>query len=153
MLRSWGWPCQCFSVNRTKMVKFINPHISLLYVCLIFTGWQWLDEHSTWHDYDAPVSRKIETLYSAGAGGSIDVEICGRDYQIDIDSMQQVNKDTKVTRKIQRCATGSSTEATLPTATATAPSSSSTRSTSASTSNKNKSNRKTKKGLCKLILV
>ena len=103
-----------------------------------------------WHDYDVTVSRKIEELYSAGAGGSIDVEICGRHYEIDIGSMQQVNKDTKVTRKIQRCATSSSTEATLPTATAAAPSSSSTQSTSASTSSKSKSNRKSKKGLCRL---
>ena len=118
----------------------------------LFTGWQWLDEHSTWHDYDSTVSRKIEALYSAGTGGSIDMEICGRRYEIDVDSMQQANKDTKVTRKIQRCGTSSSSaEATLPTATAAAPSSSSMRSTSASTSNKSKSDRKTKKGLCTVI--
>jgi len=110
----------------------------------LFTVWQWMDEHSTWHDYDIVVSRKIEILYSAGSGGSIDVEICGRHYEIDITSMQQVNKDTKVTRKIRRGAVGSSVTAALPTATAAASVSSSKLSACASRSSSSKSSAKTK---------
>ena len=100
-----------------------------------------------WHNYDATITRKIEALYSAGGGGSVGVEICGRNYEIDVGSMQQVNKDTKVTRKIQRCvaSSSSSSEATLPTATAVDAASSSTHSVT-TTSSRNKSNKKSKKG-------
>ena len=110
-----------------------------------FVEWQWMDEHAKWHAYDATVSRKIEELYSAGTGGSIDVEICGRSYEIDIDTMQQVNKDTKVAKKVQRCDGSLATEeASLPTATAST--SASVESTSSSSSNSRKSNKRGKKG-------
>ena len=137
-------------MNRPKIARFVNPHLSL--VCMPFSvEWQWKDEHATWHTYDATVSRQIEELYSAGNGGSIDVEICGRNYEIDIDSMQQVNKDTKVAKKIQRHAGSSATEeASLPMATAST--SASAESTSSSTSNSRKSNRRGKKGIDKIEL-
>lgn len=129
-------------MNRRKIVGFVNPHLFL--ICLHFVEWQWLDEHAAWHAYDATVSRKIEELYSAGAGGSVEVEICGRNYEIDVDSMQQINKDTKVTKKIQRCARSLATEeASLPTATA---STSASIEPSTSSSSSRKSNRKSKKG-------
>lgn len=115
-----------------------------------------MDESATWHNYNAAVNRKIEALYSAGAGGSIDVEICGRRYEIDVDGMQQVNKETKVARKIQRCdAASSSSAATLPSSTAAASvptasssteSASTSSSSSSSSSRRGKSNAKTKKG-------
>ena len=129
-------------MNRRKIVGFVNPHLFL--ICLHFVEWQWLDEHAAWYAYDATVSRKIEELYSAGAGGSVEVEICGRNYEIDVDSMQQINKDTKVTKKIQRCARSLATEeASLPTATA---STSASLEPSTSSSSSKKSNRKSKKG-------
>ena len=136
----------CFCMNRTKTVEFVNPHVPL-YVCLFLTVWQWQDENAVWHNYDAMVTRKLEALHSAGGGGSVDVEICGRRYEINVGLMQQVNKDTKVTRKIQRCAasSSSSSEATLPMATAGDPASSLTNSVT-TTSSRNKSNRKSKKG-------
>lgn len=108
-----------------------------------------MDEHATWHGYDTMVSRKLERLYSTTGGGSIDVEICGRRYEIDVTSMQQVNKDTRVARKIQRCAQSLSTEATLPTATAAASGSLSKRSSRASqgVNSKKRSSTKSTKGL------
>ncbi|XP_065908564.1 poly [ADP-ribose] polymerase 2-like isoform X2 [Dysidea avara] len=64
--------------------------------------WQWMDEHGTWHDYDATISHKIESLHSAGSGGTVDFSVFGRRYEADVTAMQQINKDTNVKRNIRR---------------------------------------------------
>ena len=90
-------------MNRTKLVEFVNSHLSLLYVlCLPLIDWQWMDEHGTWHDYDATISHKIESLHSAGSGGTVDFSVFGRRYEADVTAMQQINKDTNVKRNIRR---------------------------------------------------
>ena len=61
-----------------------------------------MDEHGTWHSYDASLSHKIENLHLGGSGGTIDFSVFGRRYEVDVTAMQQINKDTNVKRKIRR---------------------------------------------------
>jgi len=106
-------------MNRTKLVEFVNSHLFLI-------DWQWMDEHGTWHSYDTTVSHKIENLYLAGSGGTVDFIVFGRHYEADVTAMQQINKDTNVKRKIRRQV--KATAASLPVASTSATSSTSSNS-------------------------
>jgi len=103
--------------------------------------WQWMDEHGTWRSYNTTLSHKIENLYLAGSGSTVDFSVFGRHYKADVTAMQQINKDTNVKRKIRRQV--KATAAFLPVAFTSATSSTS----SSSVRRSSHANKSTSKGL------
>jgi len=133
-------------MNRTKLSEFVISHLYLHVLCLPLIDWQWMDEHGTWHSYDASLSHKIEALHSAGSGGTVDFSVFGRHYEVDVTAMQQINKDTNVKRKIRRQA--KMTAASLPVSSAASSiSASSSSSSSSARGSSSKASKSTSKGM------
>ncbi|KAL5022263.1 hypothetical protein ScPMuIL_001418 [Solemya velum] len=67
----------------------------------VYYAWQWEDEKARWNPYGIQESIDLEAAHQAGED-TIDLDISGRAYSVDLKSLEQTNTATKVTRKIAR---------------------------------------------------
>lgn len=71
----------------------------------VYYAWQWEDEKARWNPYGIQESIDLEAAHQAGED-TIDLDISGRAYSVDLKSLEQTNTATKVTRKIARIKSG-----------------------------------------------
>ena len=75
--------------------------------CLDTTGtsgegvWEWKDENGVWNGYSSQTQRLLEACQLCGVGKT-SVEAAGRQYDIDLKAMTQVNEESGVERPVQR---------------------------------------------------
>ena len=70
-----------------------------------FHIWQWEDEHSTWQTYSADSVLYLEKANQEN-DTSVSFKAYGRDYTVDLSSMQQSNDATGVSRNVARIKSG-----------------------------------------------
>lgn len=75
--------------------------------CLGTTGtsgegvWKWQDENGAWNGYSSQTQRLLEACHLCGMGKT-NIEAAGREYDVDLKAMTQVNEETGVKRLVQR---------------------------------------------------
>ena len=73
--------------------------------------WEWKDEGGTWNTYSPATCRLLEAAHQCGMA-CVGFEAGGRDYELDLKGLCQINPETGVTRPVQRVGTSSATTAT-----------------------------------------
>lgn len=68
--------------------------------------WEWEDEHSKWHGYNAGTCRLLEASHLCSVN-TVNTSSMGRSYTVDLKRMVQVNDTTKMERNIRRVDTSS----------------------------------------------
>ena len=86
-------------------VAVCSCFVILMLVCTAEV-WEWEDEHTKWHGYDASTCRLLEACHLCSVN-SVSISSMGRDYTVDLKNLVQVNDATKAEQKIRRVDTSS----------------------------------------------
>jgi hypothetical protein len=64
--------------------------------------WKWEDDNGTYQKFSKKDNEKLEKKYQDDNKGSCKLEIFSQKYKVDFEEMEQINKETKKSRKVKR---------------------------------------------------